>query len=122
MDRWASGRDHTIERWLHVIPDCVVVCSTNCLQHVEALLQLGDKWKYVNVVRGTHSASDVLIYKIHQKAKNYAEKNKHKRQRLEYPPGLWDAVIDEWDVPMGELKEKLEGEQDYDPMWEYHEM
>ena len=116
FDGCASGVDKTIEQWLRESSNYVVVCSTNCLCHVRALLRLCGKWRDVHVVRGTHTAPARLLLRLDHIVNAYEAKNGRKfRDR----PGLFDDLIDRMDVSVEAFKQKEESKQEDVEMWGY---
>jgi len=88
-DGAASSPQEKIEKWLRKCPKCFIVCSTNCLRHVNAAIHgLGGLWRDVQVVRGTHPIPATL-------ERRYLAGS---RRIFEGVPGQFDALIDELDV------------------------
>ena len=88
-DGAASSPQEKIEKWLRKCPKCFIVCSTNCLRHVNAAIHgLGGLWRDVQVVRGTHPIPATL-------ERRYLAGS---RRIFEGVPGQFDALIDEFDV------------------------
>ena len=114
FDGCASGADKTIEQWLRESSNYVVVCSTNCLCHVRALLRLCASWRNVHVVRGTHAAPARLLLKIDEIVEDYEAKF---MRRFRAHPGQFDALIDRLDVSVDKLNKEDEDEQNNVEMW-----
>ena len=101
-------------QWLHDHSNYVVVCSTNCLQHVQALLRLSVKWNKVQVVRGTHAAPARMLLKIDEIVEDYEAKF---MRRFRAHPGQFDALIDRLDVSVDKLNKENEDERNNVEMW-----
>ena len=94
-----SSMQRTVEDWLRGHPRTLVVCSTECLRHVDASVGvLRRAGLFMRIVRGTHECSAFLQRRLHALARQIDQLGGSPESAAVVHRSSFDALINEMDV------------------------